>query len=302
MDLEASLWFLTVVKTGSFSKAAIELKVPTSTVSRRLAKLESQLGTTLLVRNTRNMHLTHSGREFLELVQQLEMNYLALKDWKNNQSTISGTLRITAPVQFINWPLSDWIIEFKLTYPDLDIQLVGSNEVLDFFERKIDLAFRQGPLSDSDLKQRCLFKIQYGIFASQAWIDSNEVGESLEWLQTKRVINVGSGGRGLPWVVYVDGKLIHLNPNTGLLLESPKHAIDAAVAGLGMAYAPYFYASDAIETNRLVPVCKKLWPTEIGFYVVFQEFRKRSNTLSTFIDFVFEKQRSLQHLTGIYIP
>ena len=69
-----------------------------------------------------------------------------------------------------------------------------------------------------------------------------------------------------------------------------------------MAYAPYFYACDAIKGEKLTPLCRELWPPRVGFYVVFQEVRMRSNTLSTFIDFIFEKQSILARLPGISIP
>ncbi|NOH97765.1 LysR family transcriptional regulator [Vibrio sp. 99-70-13A1] len=299
MDLEASLWFSTVVKTGSFSKAAIVLGVPTSTVSRRIANLEAQLGVTLLVRNTRSMQLTQSGTEYLALTKPLELGYQSLKDWQDNQSQVSGTLRITAPLQFVDWPLSDWVIEFKSLYPKLNIELVGSNENLDFYDDGIDIAFRQGPLSNSDLKQRRLFELQYGIYASPTWLEEHSGTNDLAWLQTHKVVNIGVKGKGLPWLVSHDNKPLAIYPNSDLLLESPQQAVKAAKAGLGMIYVPCFDANSAISNEEIVPVCKVLWPDWIGFYLVFHEARTKSKKLSTFIEFIFEKQQQLQTLPGI---
>lgn len=299
MDLEASLWFSTVVKMGSFSKAATELGVPTSTVSRRIANLESQLGATLLVRNTRSMQLTQSGTEFLALTKQLEMGYQSLKDWQDNQSQVSGTLRITAPLQFVDWPLSDWVIEFKMIYPKLNIELVGSNENLDFYEDRIDLAFRQGPLLDSDLKQRRLFELQYGIYASPTWLEEHGGSQDLAWLQAQEVVNIGVKGKGFPWQVKQDNKPHVIFPNSGLLLESPQQAVRAAKAGLGMIYVPYFDAHSAINNGEIVPVCEALWPDWTSFYLVFHESRTRSKKLSTFIEFILGKQQELQQFPGI---
>ena len=299
MDLEASLWFSTVVKMRSFSKAAIELGVPTSTVSRRIANLEGQLGVTLLVRNTRSMQLTQSGTEYLALTKQLELGYQSLKDWQDNQSQVSGTLRITAPLQFVDWPLSDWVIEFKSTYPKLNIELVGSNENLDFYEDKIDIAFRQGPLSDSELKQRRLFGLQYGIYASPTWVKEHGEPLDLASLQTHEVVNIGVKGRGFPWLVKEDNRQHAITPNSGLLLESPQQAIRAAKAGLGMIYVPYFDAHSAIGNGEIVPICEALWPDGISFYLVFHESRTRSKKLSTFIEFILNKQQELLTLPGI---
>ncbi|MEZ8824162.1 LysR family transcriptional regulator [Vibrio amylolyticus] len=300
MDLEASLWFSTVVKMGSFSKAAIELGVPTSTVSRRISNLEGQLGVTLLVRNTRSMQLTQSGTEYLALTKQLELGYQSLKDWQDNQSQVSGTLRITAPLQFVDWPLSDWVIEFKSTYPKLNIEMVGSNENLDFYEDRIDIAFRQGPLSDSDLKQRRLFGLQYGIYASPSWVKEHGEPLDLAMLQTHEVVNIGVKGKGFPWLVKQDNKQHAIFPNSGLLLESPKQAVRAAKAGLGMIYVPYFDAHSAIDNGEIVPICEALWPDGISFYLVFHESRTRSKKLSTFIEFILSKQQELLKLPGIH--
>ncbi len=299
MDLEASLWFVTVVKTGSFSKAAMSLGMPTSTVSRRIANLENQLGVTLLIRNTRNMQLTQAGAEFLALTKQLELRYQSLVDWQDNQSQVSGTLRVTAPIQFVDWPLSDWVIEFKSIYPSLNIELVGSNENLDFYDDRIDIAFRQGPLSSSDLKQRRLFELQYGMYASPEWLQEHEGHQDLAWLHMHKVINLGVKGRGFPWLIKKGGQQRAIFPDSDLLLESPKHAVKAAKAGLGMIYVPYFDAYSALESGELVPVCRELWPDWVGFYLVFQESRIKSQKLSAFIDFIVQKQPQLQSLPGI---
>ncbi|WP_295891779.1 LysR family transcriptional regulator [uncultured Vibrio sp.] len=299
MDLEASLWFSTVVKTGSFSKAAVALGVPTSTVSRRIANLEDQLGAKLLVRNTRSMQLTQSGSEYLGLTKQLELSHQSLKDFQDNQSQVSGTLRVTAPLQFVDWPLSEWVIEFKSKYPNLNIELVGSNENLDFYDDQIDIAFRQGPLSNSELKQRLLFELQYGIYASPSWLEEHKGEQDLGWLQTHKVINIGAKGRGFPWLVRQNKKHHAIFPDSHLLLESPKQAVNAGKAGLGLIYVPYFDACSAIRLGELEPACEPLWPDWIGFYLVFHESRMKSKKLSTFIDFIFEQQKTLQTLPGI---
>ena len=147
------------------------------------------------------MQLTQAGSEYLALTKQLELGYQSLKDWQDNQSQVSGTLRITAPLQFVDWPLSDWVIEFKSIYPKLNIELIGSNENLDFYDDGIDIAFRQGPLSNSDLKQRRFFELQYGIYASPAWVKDHRGNQDLTWLQAHKVVNIGVKGKGLPWLV-----------------------------------------------------------------------------------------------------
>ena len=245
------------------------------------------------------MQLTQAGSEYLALTKQLELGYQSLKDWQDNQSQVSGTLRITAPLQFVDWPLSDWVIEFKSIYPKLNIELVGSNENLDFYDDGIDIAFRQGPLSNSDLKQRRFFELQYGIYASPAWVKDHRGNQDLTWLQAHKVVNIGVKGKGLPWLVKQYNKQQAIYPDSDLLLESPKQAVKAAKAGLGMVYVPCFDAHPAVSNGDIVPVCETLWPDWNVFYLVFHEARTKSKKLSTFIEFIFNKQQQLQTLPGI---
>ncbi|WP_087023142.1 LysR family transcriptional regulator [Thaumasiovibrio subtropicus] len=305
MDIQASFWFVTVAKLGSFSKAAEELDQPASTVSRRIAHLEKAIGRQLLVRNTRNMRLTESGKELLALMTNLDRDYLTVLDWVNSHGAISGRFRVTAPNQFVEYPLSDWLIEFKQRHPDLVIEVVGSNEYLDFYQHRIDLAFRQGPLPDSGLHQRRIFSFEYGLYAAPSYLEQREKKDkqlqedSLAWLKQQQTVGVGAQGRRFPWSLNDGGKLTHYTPTTNILLESPAQGVRAAVAGLGILYTNAYDAHQAVESGSLVPVCRSLWPEAIGFYMVFDEARVKSQTLQTFMAFASEKARQLHQLPGI---
>lgn len=299
MDLEASLWLLSVIRNGSFSKAAQDLKVPVSTLSRRIAQLEKQCHAQLIVRNTRSLKLTTTGLEFVSIAKELEEKVNKLKSWRDSQAGVCGVLRITAPIQFIEWPLSDWVVEFKLLYPALQIEMIGSNEYLDFYEHHIDIGFRQGPLPDSLMKQRRLFSLQYGIFAPVSWPIRDKTEQSLTWLEQQRAINIGAKGRAFPWLIKDQKGLVRFYPNAELLLESPQQVIKAAKAGAGIAYASYFDAHRAVIDKKIKPICLDLWPGWIDFFVVYQQTSLKSQKLATFIDFIFSKQEELKLLEGV---
>lgn len=299
MDLEASLWFLTVVQCGTFSQASQELKVPVSTLSRRISQLEKQCNTQLLIRNTRHLRLTAAGAEFIEVAKTLSASANQLQNWRDSQSGVCGVLKMTAPIQFIDWPLTDWLIEFKLLYPKIKIEVSGSNDYLDFYEHHIDIGFRQGPLPDSDMRQRRLFSLQYGMFVSATWKTAYQGDEDLTWLASQQAINIGAKGRAFPWLLKQKEQLVPYYPNAELLLESPKQAIKAAVAGVGVAYTSCFDAHEALSKTLIKPVCLHLWPGWIDFFVVYQESHLKSKKLAAFIDFVFAKQHELNELYGV---
>lgn len=299
MDLEASLWLLNVIRCGSFSQCAVQLNVPVSTVSRRIAQLEKQLNTQLLIRNTRHLRLTPAGVEFVSLVKDLEVNVQQMQRWKESQSEVCGLLKLTAPLQFIEWPLSDWLIEFKLVYPKVNVQVIGSNEYLDFYDQHIDIGFRQGPLPDSDMLQRKLFSLEYGLFAPASWKIKKNTTEDLAWLKQQKTINIGAKGRPFPWLIKEQGKITSFQPKAELLLESPKQAIKAAVAGIGVAYTSCFDAREALLNRNIQAVCRTLWPGWVDFFIVYQEASLKSKKLAAFIDFILTKQKELDLLEGV---
>ena len=196
----------------------------------------------------------------------MEINASKLQSWRESQSGVCGTLKVTAPIQFIEWPLTDWLIEFKLLHPKVKIEVVGSNEYLDFYEHHIDIGFRQGPLPDSNMRQRRLFSLQYGLFSATHSDIDDVASDNLEWLEQQQTINIGAKGRAFPWLLNQQGQLKRFYPNAELLLESPKQAIKAATAGVGVAFTSCYDAELALQAGQIKPVCKSLWPGWLDFF------------------------------------
>ncbi|WP_199244000.1 LysR family transcriptional regulator [Bacterioplanes sanyensis] len=290
-----------MARLGSFSGAATELGQPASTISRRIAQMEKDIGRQLLVRNTRNMRLTAAGKELQALMSHLDREYLAVLDWVNSQGEVSGKFRLTAPHQFIEYPLTDWLIEYQQHYPQLVIEVVGSNEYLDFYQHRIDLAFRQGPLPDSGLHQRRIFSLEYGLFASPEYLKRQAYSDSFDWLTKQRSIGIGAHGKRFPWLLTRRNKPTQYTPTTSILLESPNQGVKAALAGLGVVYTSTHNVYQAIEDGALQPICPSLWPEPVGFYMVYDESRYKSKVLQTFMDFAKSKVKELHLLQGIIV-
>src|ERR1700727_2076002 len=144
-DLNSLALFAKVVEAGSFSEAARRLKMPISTVSRRIAELEDQLGVRLLERSTRNLRLTELGAGVLEhAVRTAELNEAVESVVSNRLSDVSGTLKLSAPPSVSDTLLTPLVTAFQASYPNVRVQILVTERLVDLIAEGVDLAFRLG--------------------------------------------------------------------------------------------------------------------------------------------------------------
>lgn len=172
-DLNALLVFAKVIEAGSFSEAARRLKMPVSTVSRRISELENQLGVNLLERSTRSLRVTDIGSDILDHAQRMLEMAEAVEGLVSNQlSRISGTLRLSAPPSLSDSLLSPLISSFQVSYPDVRVQVLVTERLVDHIADGIDLSFHVGPMRDSSLVARRILTYRHQLVASPAYIAS----------------------------------------------------------------------------------------------------------------------------------
>ena len=148
-DLNSLALFAKVVAAGSFSEAARRLKMPISTVSRRIAELEDALGMRLLERSTRNLRLTELGAEILEhAARSAELNDAVESVVSNRLSDVSGTLRLSAMPSVSDTLLTPLVAAFQASYPNVRVQIFVTERHVDLIAEGVDMAFRLGSLKD----------------------------------------------------------------------------------------------------------------------------------------------------------
>ena len=153
-DLNSLLIFAQVVEANSFSEAARRLKMPTSTVSRRIAELEDQLGVRLLERSTRSLRLTDVGTEVLEHAQRgAEVSEAVSNIASNHLSKVSGTLRIAAPPSISDSLLAPLVGSFQASYPDVRVQIFITERIVDQIAEGVDLVFKISKIHRSSLAE-----------------------------------------------------------------------------------------------------------------------------------------------------
>ena len=164
--------FVTVVNNGSFTKAAAVLNSPKSRISRAIATLETELEIELIRRTTRQISITPKGKEFFNQIrgvfEELDSH---VKKIQHNNINPTGILRVTAPEDIGQIVVSNAIKQFQEAYPNIQIELIITNEFLNLTKENIDLAFRAGKLQDSSLRQRKLGDVNMVLVASSAYLD-----------------------------------------------------------------------------------------------------------------------------------
>lgn len=287
-DLNSLLIFAQVVESNSFSEAARRLKMPTSTVSRRVAELEEELGVRLLERSTRSLRLTDVGSEVLEHAQRTaEVSEAVGNIASNHLSHVSGTLRIAAPPSISDSLLAPLVGAFQASYPEVRVHIFITERIVDQIAEGVDLAFRVGELEDSSLIARRLLTYRHQLVASPSYLKNVKTPKKPKDLLGHRLLAFSF------WRPESNWNFTHVNGNDDEALTfQPYLAINeyyglatALLAGTGIGELPPIVQPELLRDGRLVEVMSdwhlpifNLWLSHLGNrYVprpvrVFKEF------------------------------
>jgi len=181
--LDELLAFSTVVASGSISAAAQQLGQTASGISRALSRLEEKLDVTLLQRTTRRLELTEEGNAFLAQARRILASVEeAEEQMRVRRQTPAGRLRVNAAAPFVLHAVVPLIKGFRERYPNIELELHSSDQIIDLIEQRTDVAIRIGPLRDSTLHARALGSSCLRILASPAYLAAHGVPDSVEAL------------------------------------------------------------------------------------------------------------------------
>jgi DNA-binding transcriptional LysR family regulator len=190
VDLNSLVVFAKVVEANSFSEAARRLKMPISTVSRRIAELEDQLGVRLLERSTRSLRLTELGAEVLEqAMRTAELRESVESIVSNRLSDVSGTLRLSAPPSISDTLLTPLVSAFQACYPNVRVQILVTDRFVDHIAEGVDMVFRRGVLKDSWLVARRVLTYRHQLVASPAYLKGYKLPKKLQDLLDHRLLS-----------------------------------------------------------------------------------------------------------------
>lgn len=289
-QLEDMSVFVRIVEAGGIGKAADQLGIAKSGVSRRLVALESRLGVPLINRTTRSSSLTSVGREYYERAIKLigdvsELDALATDEGKS----LEGQLRLAVPLSFGLCHLSPAIDMFAREHPGLTINIDFSDHQVDLVRQGVDLAIRIADLKDSSLKARRVCPIRLLLVASPSYLEKHGTPRIPEDLKTHEVLGYKLGGGNTIRLINVKGdeQLVHtsarMTANNGDFLH------DMALAGHGIAVLPTFIVWQSLARRDLVPVLEPYSAPTLSAWAVYPQTRYLSQRARRFIDFLTKR-------------
>lgn len=284
IKIEGIAAFVAIVEAGSISAAARRLRLSKSVVSERLAETEKTLGATLLHRTTRKLTLTEDGSAFLERAKRIVHEVQeAAADLAERRGTLSGPLRIAAPVTFGRMHLGPALYPFLARHLDIELTLDLDDRRVDAASAGYDAIVRHGPIADSRLVAWKLAPSRRLLVASPDYLERNGTPRSLNDLGGHRGIVYTNRGAA-DWRFQAPEGAILVRPKLALGINNGDMSRDAAVAGIGMALLPAFIVGPAIREGLLVEIDVGHQPEGEFIYMAHPEGRNPSTKLRAIAD------------------
>jgi DNA-binding transcriptional LysR family regulator len=285
---------LKAVDTGSLSAAARELKIPISTLTRKVTDLEELLGTRLLMRTTRKLTLTDAGTSYVAAARRiLDMVREQEHEATGEFSTARGELVVTAPVQLGRLHVLPVINQFLAQYPDITVRLLLSDRNLDLIDAHADLAVRIGELADSSMVATRVGSLRPMLCASPAFLRKHDAAPQEPEALSKYPCVVFNSPYLSPWRFRRPStdKVFMLEVNPRLEVTSPDAAVSAAVDDVGITFVFEHDADAALCAGQLEVLLPQFEIDPVPVHLVHVSRNLMAIKLRHFIDFAAPKLR-----------
>ena len=264
LDIEDLRTFVEVADAGGVSPAARRLGVAKSIVSRRLGRVEAELGVQLLARTTRGAALTEAGATFREHAARACAEIDAARETILPSGDLRGRLRVAAPLSFGPTHFAPVLAEMARRHPQLHVHTAYSDRFVDLVAEGFDCAIRVGYLQDSTLVARCVGPLYGRLVASPDYLDAHGAPEVPGDIAMHEALMQGTEA----WQFMDGDEVITVHPRGRFKADNGTALIAAAVAGLGIAWLPDGLTRDYVASGALVPVMTRYPPPPAGIYVI----------------------------------
>jgi DNA-binding transcriptional LysR family regulator len=289
-QLEEIQVFIRVVEAGGIGKAAEQMNLAKSAVSRRLSDLESRLACKLIQRTTRSSHLTEAGQVYYERALKVlesveEMNYAI----QQGDAALRGTLRIAVPLSFGLAHLSGVFHEFAKAHPQLNLQIDFSDREVDLIEEGFDLAFRIGELKDASIQARKIVPVNFVLCASPDYLKQQGEPRDHEALKAHKLLRYTANKyQALP-MQDPQGQWHEVVMSSQIQANNGDFLGQMGVAGHGVVFSPTFIVWQALQSGALRPLLTDYRLPTMHAYAVYPQNRYLSQKARVFIDFLVER-------------
>lgn len=281
--------FLAVARHRSFRQAATELGVSPSAVSQAIRALEARIGAVLFLRTTRSVGLTEAGERFLARARPaFEELVAAGESARALGERPSGLLRLSVPRAVVSLVLEPLIASFCLAWPDVEVEIAASDELIDLAAQGFDAGVRLGQLIAPDMiAVRLTPEFRFVVVASPAYLDRMGRPERPDDLRHHACLRLRrSNGTLASWSLDDRGRAIEIMVSGPLIANDFSTLLGAARKGLGLALLPEPVAAESLRTGQLVPVLEPFAPVTPGVFLYYPGRRQIMPKLRAFIDHV----------------
>jgi len=289
--------FVTVVEQGNFSKAAKKLGVTPSAVSRQISRLEDALGIKLIQRTTRKLALTESGEvTFASCKQMLEAAEQAISASTSTTSTVRGLLRVAAPKSLANQVLRPLFVEFLKQYPEIQLHLKVTDQVLDPIHDSIDFLIHITEQPIDSLVNIKLGRVVQTLCASPEYLKTNAAPLHPDDLKDHRCICLGENATDTRWKFIKNNQQATVEVSGPYLVNHSEMRRDAIEQGFGIGSLPDYIAKQSVQSGQLIGLLND-WELQGNYQgnicMQFVQTKYMPNKNRVFIDFIKQKMLTL---------
>lgn len=284
MDWDKLRIFHAVADAGSLTHAGDTLHLSQSAVSRQVRALEDSLSTTLFHRHARGLILTEQGELLFDATvamnKRLEAAAARIRD---SEEEVFGELRVTTTIGFGSLWLAPRLSKLYDLYPDLTIDLMLEEKVLDLPMREADVAIRMKEPSQADLVRKRLMNIRMRLYASPDYIAKNGTPERIEDISAHRLICQNPRSAQVASGLALVQRLMTYNVNSMLTVNNYFGVLQSVIHGLGIGVLPDYSTQDSDRVVRVLPDVESV---EVPVYLAYPEELRQSKRIAAFRDFV----------------
>lgn len=284
MDWDKLRIFHAVADAGSLTHAGDTLHLSQSAVSRQVRALEDSLSTTLFHRHARGLILTEQGELLFDATvamnKRLEAAAARIRD---SEEEVFGELRVTTTIGFGSLWLAPRLSKLYDLYPDLTIDLMLEEKVLDLPMREADVAIRMKEPSQADLVRKRLMNIRMRLYASPDYIAKNGTPERIEDISAHRLICQNPRSAQVTSGLALVQRLMTYNVNSMLTVNNYFGVLQSVIHGLGIGVLPDYSTQDSDRVVRVLPDVESV---EVPVYLAYPEELRQSKRIAAFRDFV----------------
>lgn len=287
MDWDKLRIFHAVAAAGSLTHAGDTLHLSQSAVSRQIRALEEGLNTTLFHRHARGLILTEQGELLYDATRAMSKRLdTAAARIRDSEEEVFGELRVTTTIGFGSLWLAPRLPALYEKYPDLKIDLMLEERLLDLPMREADVAIRMKEPSQADLIRRRLMTINMRLYASPAYLAANGTPERMEDLNAHRLISQNASSAQVSAGALLVRELMSYDIGSTLTVNNYFGVLQAVIHDLGIGVLPDYLTQDFPDMVRVLPEVES---AEVPVFLAYPEELRQSRRIEVFRDFVTEE-------------